>query len=142
MKRTTTDVSATRSANHHRTWEHCTVACSRDVIREHVVTARDEVDELHLTHGTQSHVCRAGSCTDDRRFGNRRVDNTLLAEFRHQSFSDLERTTIGADVFAKAEDILVALHFFGQAFANRLEISDLSRRASPSSPDARSHRLQ
>ena len=51
--------------------------------------------------------------------------------FVEQSFGDLERAAVGADVLAEAEDVLVALHLLEQRLANRLEIRDLSHRVSP-----------
>ena len=43
------------------------VARRRDVVREHVVRARDEVDELHLRDRAHAHVRRAGRRADDAR---------------------------------------------------------------------------
>ena len=62
---------------------------------------------------------------DDADLGDRRVDDALLAELVDQSVGDLERSAVRADVFADAEDVLVALHLLEQRLANRLEVGDL-----------------
>src|SRR5204863_283204 len=79
-----------------------------------VVGARNEVDELHLGHGPQAHVRRAGRGADDRRFRDRRVDHALLAELLREPFGDLEGTAVCPDVLTKNEDAGVALHLLPQ----------------------------
>src|SRR5687767_1193813 len=48
VERSTAHVPATRTAHDHRTWEHRAITRGRDIVREHVVATRYEVDELHL----------------------------------------------------------------------------------------------
>ena len=61
---------------------------------------------------------------DNRRFGNRRVDDAFLAEPVDQAFGDFERAAVRADVFANHEDALVARHLVEERLANRFEIGD------------------
>src|SRR5438034_761628 len=140
-KRPSPNRPATGTAHHHRTRQHRSIPGSRYIIGEHVVSGRDEVNELHLAHWPHSHVCSASRRANDCRLRNGRIDHPLLAVLRHQSFGDLERTAVGANVLAKAEYVLVALHLLEERFANRLEIGGLRHRASPSSPDARALQL-
>src|SRR6266516_2501422 len=100
------------------------VACCGDVVRQHVVGAGDEIDELHLRDGTQSHVRRAGRRADDRRLGNRRVDHARLAEALGEAFGDLERAAIQAYIFTEDEDAIVALHLFPKPLTQRFEERD------------------
>ena len=62
--------------------------------------------------------------SDDRRFGDRRVDHAGLTEPLGESFRDFERAAVETDVFAEDEDALVALHLFPESLAQRLEKGD------------------
>ena len=130
-------VAAARPAHHDRAGEHRAVARRGDVVREHVVGARDEVDELHLAHRAHAEVRRTRRGADDRRLGDRRVDHPRLAELREQAVGDLERAAVRADVLAEDEDVRVALHLLEERLADRLEIGDLSHRRSPTTRGAR-----
>ena len=79
-----------------------------------------------------AHERRADRGADDRRLGDRRVDDPLLAELVVQPFGDLERAAVGADVLADDEDALVALHLLGERLADRFEIGDDRHQVSPS----------
>src|SRR5687767_9452339 len=137
MERAAADVSTTRSPDDHRTGQHRAIASGRDVIGEHVVAARDEIDELHLAHRPHSHVSCTGRSADYCDLRYRRIDYTLLAKPLLQPVSDLEGAAICTDVLAETEYVLVALHFFQQGFANCLEVGDLRHRECPSSMAAR-----
>src|SRR6266480_4028060 len=67
MERTAPHVAASGAAHDHRGRETGAVARGGDVVREHVVGAGDEVDELHLRHRAHAHVGRPGGGADDGR---------------------------------------------------------------------------
>jgi hypothetical protein len=69
-------------------------------------------------------VGRAGRRTHDRGFGNWRVDHPLLAELLDEPFGHLEGATVVADVLAKNEDALVALHLFPHPLAQGFQVGD------------------
>src|SRR6266508_2285110 len=126
MERPAANVTAAGAAHHHRRRQPGPVARGGDVIREHVVRARNEVDELHLGDRPQSHVRGARGGSHDRRLGDRCVDHARLAEALAEAVRDLERPAICTNVLAQDEDALVALHLFPDALAQRFEKSDLS----------------
>ena len=68
---------------------------------------------------------RADADADDRRFGNRRVDDAHLAELVVQSLRDAERTAVGADVLAEHEHFRIAAHLFDERFADRFQVGQL-----------------
>src|SRR5215213_7064592 len=108
MKRAPADVPTARATHHHRTRKHCAIARGGDVVREHVIATRDEVDELHLDNRAHPHVCRPCRSANDSSLGDWCVDHTLFTEPYLQSFGDLERPAVSADVFTKTEDVRVA----------------------------------
>ena len=78
---------------------------------------------------------RAGGGAHNPDFRDRCVDHALLSILCLQPFGDFEGTTEGADIFADAEDIGIALHFLEERLANRLEIGDFGhQRFSPPLP--------
>ena len=125
MERTAAHVPAARTAHDHRARQECAIARRRHVVREHVVRVGEKVDELHLDHWPHAHVGRARRRADNADLGDRRVDDALLTELVEQSFRDLERAAVLADVFAETKHVLVAFHFLEQRLADRLEIGDL-----------------
>src|SRR6266436_450875 len=88
------------------------VAGGGDVVREHVVGAGDEIDELHLCHWAHAHVSRPGGGADDRRLRDRRIDDAGVAELLGEALGDLERTAVRPYVFPQNEDGGIALHLF------------------------------
>ncbi len=110
MERTAAHIPAAGPAHHQRGRKASAVARGRDIIREHVVGAGDEVDELHLRHGAQSHMRGARSRSDDRRLGDWRVDDARRAEPLAEPVRDLEGAAVQADIFAEDEHAVVALH--------------------------------
>src|ERR1051326_7173982 len=86
--------------------------------------ARNEIDELKLDNRPQPGDCRAERGINQRAFGDRRIDYASLAEVVSESFGDVERAAIHADVFAHAKHGRVSLHLFPQTLANRFEIGD------------------
>src|SRR5438128_469117 len=125
MERTAPHVAATGAAHDHRGRETGAVARGGDVVREHVVGAGDEVDELHLRHRAHAHVGRPGGRADDRRFGDGRVDDACLAELLGKTLRHLERAAVRPYVLPQNEDAGVALHLFPQALAQGFEIGHL-----------------
>ena len=73
----------------------------------------------------------ADPSTDECRFRQRRVANALLAELFQKAFGDGKTAAVLADVLAKAEDVLVAIHLLEQRFANGLEVGNLGHQALP-----------
>src|SRR5215208_596709 len=84
--------------------------------------ARDEVGELHLGDRAHAHDRGAGAAADDRRLGERRVDDAPGPEFLLEALRDLECPAVDADVLADDEDALVALHLGAEAIRNCLQI--------------------
>ena len=138
VERTAAHVAAARPAHHHRTRQERAVARRGDVVREHVVGAGDEVDELHLAHRPHAHVRRAGRRADDPDLARSacrsraaspnvacRPSVTLNAPPYAPMSSPMQKTFASRSISSNS------------ACADRLEIGDLSHRASPSSPDAR-----
>src|SRR5205807_167727 len=124
VKRPAAHIAAARAPHDDGGGEARAVARRRDIIREHVVGARHKVDELHLCHRPHAHVRRAGRRSDDRGFGDRRVDHALGAEPLREAFRDLERAAVQAHVLPQNEDAVVALHLLPQPLAQRLVIGD------------------
>ena len=85
VERTAAHVPAARSAHDHRARQERAIARRRDVVREHVVGVRDEVDELHLDDRTHAHVRRARRRADDPDLRDRRVDDALFTELVEQA---------------------------------------------------------
>ena len=117
MERAAAHVAAARAADDHRRREPGAIARGRDVIGQHVVGARDEVDELHFGDGAQSHVGRTGRRAHNRSFGDGRIDDARLAEALAESLGDLERTPVQTDVLPQDEDAFVALHLLPETLA-------------------------
>src|SRR5204863_9771144 len=59
-------------------------------------------------------------------FRNRRVDDAVLAELVDQTFQDLERRAGLGDVLAHQHDCLIAPHFLGDGFPDRVTEADLA----------------
>src|SRR6266571_4250204 len=125
MERTAPHVAAARAAHHDRGRETGAVARGGDVVREHVVGAGDEVDELHLRHRAHAHVGRPGRRADDCRLRDRSVDDACLAELLGEALGHLERAAIRPDILPQNEDAGIALHLFPQPLAQGFEVGHL-----------------
>src|SRR5881396_2197784 len=125
MERTAPHVAAARAAHHDRGRETGAVARGGDVVREHVVGAGDEVDELHLRHRAHAHVGRPGRRADDCRLRDRSVDDACLAELLREALRHLERAAVRPNVLTQDENARVALHLLPQALAQGFEVGHL-----------------
>src|SRR5581483_1640599 len=114
--------AARGGAHHHGHGRVPAIPALGGEIDDLIETAGDEVGELHLGHGAQTHEARADGRTDNRGFGNRRIHYALVAEFLQKSGGHFERAAVGSDVLSYEEDIGVALHFFPQSFANGFQV--------------------
>jgi hypothetical protein len=88
--------------------------------------AGDEVSELHLGDGPEAHHRCAGAGADDRRLGERCVEDTPVSELLLEAERDLERASVHADVFADDEHALVAAHLRAEPVRDRLQVRELS----------------
>jgi len=70
---------------------------------------------------------RSESRAHDGGLGDGRVDDTPGAESVDETVGDFKSAAVNADVFAKAEDSWVAVHFFPDSLADGFEISKLHR---------------
>src|SRR6267143_4769787 len=110
MKRATVHASAAGSAHDHGKTDALSIATGRGVVGENVKTARNEIDELHLGHGTHAHHCRSTRRADYGRFRDRCIDDSTFAKTARKAFGHLEGSAVDADVFAEKKDALVAFH--------------------------------
>ena len=131
MERPATHIPAAGAAHDDRRREAGAIAGRGHVVGEHVVGARDEVDELHLRDGPHSHVGRPGCRPNDRRFGDRRINHALLAEALGETLGDFEGTAVQPHVLSENEDALVALHLLPQPLPQRLQIGDFGHLETP-----------
>ena len=93
----------------------------RRIIGQQIEATRNEINELKLGDRFHSHQRRAARRADDRRFRDRCIDHSLLAEAIDQSFRDFEGAAIDAHIFADHEHGWIALHLFPNPGANRLD---------------------
>src|SRR5215216_7183859 len=112
MERPAMNAAAARPAHDHRYAYVLAVTALRGVVGQDVEAARDEINELHLGYGAHAHHRSAARGPDYRAFRDRRVNDALFAESGKKTFGHLECAAVCADVFAKDEDALVALHLF------------------------------
>src|SRR5882762_10559075 len=82
-----------------------------DLVERHV----GEVRELHLRDRPLAGERESERNTRDRRFGQRRIDDALLAESLAQPVRDEEHATFLSDVLTQDHDALVALHLLCEA---------------------------
>ena len=122
------DVAAARRADddRHRRAAAVAVAQRRRLVDDLIEAARDEVGELHLGDRPVAAQRRADADADDRRLGNRRVDDAHLAELLVQPLRHAERAAVGADVLAEHEHLRIAPHLFGERLADGFEVGQLS----------------
>ena len=120
---------AQRRAQHHRHFELAAghVVNLRRLIDHLVHRQRDEVAEHDVDDRPHAGHRRADADAGDARFGNRRVDHALRAEFFHQPGKNFERRARFGDIFADDEHGRIAAHFFGQRFVDRLAEGDFAR---------------
>ena len=90
-----------------------------------VEAGEDEAVELDLAHRPVAAHRQAHRGADDPRFGERGVDDAVLAEVLLQAVGDPEDAAELADVLAHDEDLRVVLHRPAQARVERLGHGDL-----------------
>src|SRR3984957_13476084 len=94
----------------------------RDHVADLVESAADEVHELEFGDGAHAgERCSEGRAHDGG-FGDGRVDDALGAEAVDETTSDFKGPAVDADVFAKAEDGGVTVHFFPDSLADGFEV--------------------
>src|SRR5215471_14846791 len=96
--------------------------------------ARDEIGELHLRHRPIAALRRTDADADDRRLGDRRIDDAHLAELLVEALRHAERTPVGADVLAEDEHLRIATHFFDERLANGFQIREVFAHTTFTSP--------
>ena len=123
------DVAAARRADDDRAGHAPAAAIPqrRRLIHDLIEPAADEVGELHLGDRPIAALRRADAHADDRRFRDRRVETSRLAELVDQTGRDAERAAVRTDILAEHEHFRIAAHLFEQRFAYRFEVSDLFR---------------
>ena len=117
------DAAAVRGADRHR---HAVavvraVAHPRRLGHDLVERREDEVGELDLGDRPQAVDRRADRRADDHRFGQRRVDDPVVAELGPQPVGREEDAALLADVLAEHDDRLVAAHLVGERLADGLD---------------------
>jgi hypothetical protein len=75
--------------------------------------------------GAHAHDRRAGAGPDDRRLGERGVQDAPVAELLLEAERDLEGAPVHPDVLSDHEDALVAPHLGAEAVGDRLEVGEL-----------------
>src|SRR5678815_3817260 len=93
-----------------------TLSC---IICQQVKSRRNEIDELKLGNGFHPHQSCAACRTDYRAFGDRSVNNSLLAVLVDKAIGNFESSTISANIFANDKDCWVTFHLFPDTLANR-----------------------
>ena len=89
---------------------------------------RREIAEHDVDDRTHAGHRRADADAGEARFGDRRIEHALGAEFLDQPGEHLERRARFGDVFAHDEHARVAAHLFGQRFADRLRKREFALR--------------
>src|SRR6185369_12890548 len=95
------------------------------VVRQQIEAGGNEIDKLKLSHRAHAHQRRATCRSDNRAFGDRRVNNSFFAELVKQTIGDLERAAIRADVFSDHEHRRVPFHLFPDPLPNRFDEGSL-----------------
>jgi hypothetical protein len=123
------DIAAARRPDHDRYRGAPAVAKAqrRRLIDDLIEAARDEVGKLHFRHRTVAAHRRADAHADNRRLGNRRVDDPHLAELVIEPLSHAKRPAVRADIFPEHEHFRVAAHFFEERLADGFQIRQLFR---------------
>ena len=88
------------------------IAQLRSLLGDGIYPRRDEIDKLDLRHRPHSRHRRTDRGTDDRAFGKRRVDDSLITELLKKAFRSLEGAAHLGNVFADHKDIWIAFHLF------------------------------
>src|SRR5690606_36008097 len=94
------------------------------VVRQHIETTRNEVDELKLGDGFHTHQGSTAGCADDGGLCDRGIDNAAGAEMVNNPAGKLKGPAIGANIFAYNENGLVAGHLFPNAVTDSLDHCD------------------
>ena len=124
MVQAASDVPAARRADDDRDGGTSSVPImeSRRLVDDLIEAARDEVGELHLGDRPVAAQRGADADADDRRLGNRRVEDAQLAELVVEPLCDAERAAVRADVLAEDEDFRIAPHLLGEGFADGFDV--------------------
>ena len=93
-----------------------------DLVRRH----QREVEIHQLHHRPQAPHRRAAGRAADAGFADRRVEDAMATERLEQALRHLERAAIVGHVLAIEDDAIVARHFFGERFAQRVLVSDFA----------------
>src|SRR5262245_41884298 len=130
------DVAAARRPDDDRHAGAAAVAIPqrRRLVHDLIEGARDEIRELHLRDGPIAALRRADADADNRRLGDRCVDDPHLAEFLVQSLRHAERAAVRADVFAEDEHFRIAAHLFDERLADRFQVGQLFAHTTFTSP--------
>ena len=117
------DAAAVRSADGHRDAEAVVRAVPHPCgLGQDLVEGReDEVRELDLGHGPQAIHRGTDRGAHDHRFGQRRVDDPVIAELGPQAVRDQEHAALLADVLTQHDHARIAPHFVGQRLPDRLD---------------------
>ena len=138
MLRGGAEAGAVHGADHERghrlAAEH--VAELGRLVEDLVEADPHEVDEHQLGDGAKAGRGGTGGGADEGRFGDRRIENALAAEFAHQAFGDAERPAPGVvlagraeaagDVLAHDDDARIAAHLVAQRLEDRLAVAFLA----------------
>ena len=118
------DVAAARRAHddRHGRAPAVPVAKRRRLVDDLIETARDEVGELHLGNRPVAAQRGADADADDRRLGDRGVDDAHLAELVGQPLGDAECAAVGSDILAEHEHLRIAPHLFEEGLTNGFEV--------------------
>src|SRR6202171_1923795 len=117
------DVAAEGDANRDRQRDAGAVSILRDVAHDLLERRIDEAIELDLRYRPKTSERQADRDPDDRRLGQRRIEDALLAERLLQAVRDPKDPAQRAHVLAKDQDVLIA----GQGIAQREVYCSLQR---------------
>ena len=122
-------VTSRRAAHYNRRGEARPVPSGGNIIGQHIVRARDEINELHLGDRAHAHMCRPSSCAHDRSLAYRCIDNAVRPEPLKKTLRDLESSTVLGDIFTQQKNPLIPLQFLPHSLAQGLQVSDFSHPA-------------
>src|SRR5215213_7823710 len=120
MEWTRSHTRAAWTTKHRRQSSAPAITTLRSVVRKQVESSGNKIYKLKLGNGTHTHQRRATRRTNDRAFGDRRVDHSFFTKLIKQSISNFERAAICADVLANHKHGRVAFHLLPDSLANRL----------------------
>ena len=133
VRRPAAQIAADRDADHHRAREGVVraIAQHRHLVAHLHHRRPDVVEELDLDDRLDAAGRHAGAAADDCRFGERRVEDAIVAERALQAVGDLEHAALArhagqrlgpaavGDVLAEDDDARVAGHLVLQRAVDR-----------------------